>query len=418
MKKVVSVLICCFCLCWAGIGENGRNAAAAGAAAAAELPVAANDDGRPARVTAAHGFVQLDLTKQEDVKGFVRHKTELARFGVGCVLSVLAVFVFNFLIGRLVRFCCNRSGNNDLLVRLIVRGLFWPIGLCVFATGMRYSFEQLTFVDPENILAAKISGFFVVLSVIWALFSLGNSMCRYGETRARAKNNMMGFLLITMVRRGINVISFAILLLFILKDVLDININAILASAGVAGLAIAFAAQSTIANFFGSVMILIDHPFTVGDRVKINAVDGVVEAVGFRSTRIRSLDGNLYTLPNSTVADAVVENVTERPFIKYAFDIGLVYSTSAAQMRKACALLDEIFKRHPGFYTEKHPPVIRFTEFRDWSLNIAVVVWYDPADWGQFLIEREAVNLEILERFNAEKLEFAFPSTTNYLQQG
>jgi len=182
----------------------------------------------------------------------------------------------------------------------------------------------------------------------------------------------------------------------------------------VVGLALAFAAQDTIANFFGTVMVLIDRPFRVGERVIIDGADGPVESIGFRSTRIRTLDGHLVTLPNKAVADAKIENVGRRPSIKRTTTLGLTYDTPVAKVRKAVEILREILSHHrcsdPAL-----PPRVYFTEFADCSLNIQFIAWFKSADYWDYLAWCEEVNFEIMQRFEAEGIEFAFPTSTTYL---
>jgi MscS family membrane protein len=195
---------------------------------------------------------------------------------------------------------------------------------------------------------------------------------------------------------------------------LGINITALLAGAGVAGLAVAFAAQDTIANFFGSIMIILDRPFRVGDRIKTSGIDGAVESVGFRSTRVRTLDGHLVTVPNKGLATEMITNISERPYIKQTFNLTIVYDTPPERVERAIRILHELLDGQPCMKEDK-PPLISFSSFNDWSLNILVIVWFVPADYAVFMEWCSVTNLEILRRFNAEGIEFAFPTNTTYI---
>lgn len=161
-------------------------------------------------------------------------------------------------------------------------------------------------------------------------------------------------------------------------------------------------------------MLIIDKPFGVGDFIKLDTFSGTVERVGLRSTAIRTLDGNLITIPNKNAAGVPVENVSMRSNIKKILNLGLTYDTSPEKMRRAIEILHEIFDNHEGMAPEL-PPKINFTEFKDFSLNIQVIVWYHPNDFMKSLEWMTEKNLEILDRFNAEGLDFAFPSNTTYL---
>ena len=204
-------------------------------------------------------------------------------------------------------------------------------------------------------------------------------------------------------------------IIFIAQNLFNLNVAALVAGAGVIGLVLAFAAQNTVGNLFGAMSIVSDKTFKIGDRVTIGEASGSVEEVGLRSTRLRSLDGTLWNIPNRIVADNTIENITERPYLKYSFTLGLVYSTTPEQMRLALKILGEILDHHPGFDLEGQPPLYFFTDFQACSLDISVILWFQTLDYIQMQRWKQEINLEILERFNAAGLEFAYPTSTNYL---
>ncbi len=205
-------------------------------------------------------------------------------------------------------------------------------------------------------------------------------------------------------------------------DRLGFDITALLAGAGVIGLAIAFAAQDTVANVFGSVMIAFDQPFKKGDFVKMDGVEGTIEQIGFRSTRIRNPEGHLITVPNKNCANAVIINVTERPFMRLNLELGLIYQTTPAQMARAIEILREIVTTSPGQQTD-FPPRIGFNSFDAYAITIKMSCWYFnldengkrlPIDIWNFGKWNSDLNMKILERFNAEGLEFAYPTHVSY----
>jgi MscS family membrane protein len=194
---------------------------------------------------------------------------------------------------------------------------------------------------------------------------------------------------------------------------LGLPITSVLAGLGVGGIAVALAAQNTLANFLGTVTILTDRPFHVGDRVQIENFDGVVESIGLRSTRLRTLEGHLVTIPNKTVADSPINNVTVRPTIRQLITVSLTYDTTAEQMQQAVALLREIFTKHPL----THDAWVYWKDYAAHSLDIFVVYWCKSTNYREFLQALEEINLEIKKRFDAAGLEFAFPTQTIYLHQ-
>jgi MscS family membrane protein len=204
--------------------------------------------------------------------------------------------------------------------------------------------------------------------------------------------------------------------LFIGQTILELNITALLAGAGVVGLAVAFAAQDTIANFFGSIMIILDHPFKVGERIDIGSHNGIVEHVGFRSTRMRTLDDHGISVPNKELASCIIENIAKRQFLKYSTTLGLTYDTTPEKMEEALDILHTLLDNHEA-RGEERPPRIVFDSFGDWSLNIGITCWYCSDDYGAFKLWSSKMNLEILKRFNAAGLNFAFPTNTTYIAQ-
>lgn len=341
---------------------------------------------------------------------------ELLLFSIfGLVVSYFAALLLRWLFtGVFIGLWHHRvaSPYYEQTMRAIRRPLTWIF----FTVGALLSVWRLTHsVSPgAAFVAVKCAAAAATLLVVWMAFRLLEVFYRYLLERP-VSDHAMNLLLVNLLRKIVKAVILLLALFFIGQNIFGLNISALLAGAGVVGLAIALAAQDTLANFFGSIMILADKPFNVGDRVRFGAIDGTVESVGFRSTRIRALDGNIFQVPNRQLVDGVLENISRRPDIKYAFDLGLVYQTTPEQMEQALAILRELLDRHPAFDAQKHPPLINFTEFRDWSLNIAVVVWFDTIDFAQAQQWKTQINLEILRRFNNAGLTFAYPTATHFL---
>ena len=195
-------------------------------------------------------------------------------------------------------------------------------------------------------------------------------------------------------------------------DNLDIKITSLLAGLSVGGLALGLAAQDTVANLFGAVAIFLDKPFYIGDRIRVEGVDGMVESVGLRSTCVRSLDGHHVTIPNKLMGNAIITNVTRRPTIKTEMNFGLTYDTPVEKVRRATALLEEIFRANP----KTTDLIISFNKFADSALNIFVVHVWNGTDAKLHFAEMQELNLQIKQRFDAEKIEFAFPTQTVHLK--
>jgi MscS family membrane protein len=177
---------------------------------------------------------------------------------------------------------------------------------------------------------------------------------------------------------------------------------------------VALAAQDTLKNFFGSIMIMLDKPFDIGQRVVTEGVDGVVENIGFRSTRVRTLTGHLVTVPNEKMATSKIENIGRRPSIRRLTNITITYDTPPDKVERALEIIRGILENHEGMLPD-FPPRVNFNEFNDASLNIMMIYWYSPPDYWNFVAFSERVNLQIMRAFEVVGIEFAFPTTTTFL---
>lgn len=192
---------------------------------------------------------------------------------------------------------------------------------------------------------------------------------------------------------------------------LGLPVASLLAGLGIGGIALAFGAQKTVENLFGAVAIGVDQPFREGDFVKIDAdVLGTIEAVGLRSTRIRTLDRTIVSLPNGRLADMKIETFTMRDRIRLASVLNVVYDTSASQMKQVLGDLERVLRDHPGVW--KDEIVVRFLQFAESSLDIEIMCWFTTTDINQFRTWRQEVLLGFMEAVERAKTSFAFPTRT------
>lgn len=198
-------------------------------------------------------------------------------------------------------------------------------------------------------------------------------------------------------------------------SVLGYPVSSVLAGLGIGGLAIALAAQKTVENLFGAFSIGADQPFREGDFVRVEDLTGTVEAIGLRSTRIRTLDRTLVTIPNGKLADMRLESFAARDRLRLACTVGLVYETSLDQIRGILAGLEAVLRRHPKLWPDT--VIVRFVGFGDSSLNIDVMAWFQTSDWGEFLGIREEILLEFMGVVERGGSSFAYPTQTLHLQR-
>ena len=184
----------------------------------------------------------------------------------------------------------------------------------------------------------------------------------------------------------------------------------VLAGLGVGGLAVALAARDSLANLFGSVLIMFEKPFRVGHRIRLSGGDGVVEDVGFRSTRIRTLDNSLISIPNNVIVNATVENLAARTMFRQRFVVQVTYGTSVDKLRAFCRGIQQIIEETEA--TNKGNAIVRFNDFGESSLDILVSFHLIVPNAATELEEREAILLRIMELASELGVEFAFPTRT------
>jgi len=353
---------------------------------------------------------------------------EIWRFGV-----LLIIIFLTLLVGRIVRLLIDKAAarvakkSEKQLLSLFLKCLAPPAAVVVFACGVyvaRFAFSFITPAQPQGFsvetynLWIKISNSLFALALAYLIYRLVDIIEFYLKSWTGRTETKLDEMLVPIVRKTLRVFIAALAVLFIADNILEMEIGTILAAAGVGGLALALAAQETIANLFGSVNIFADRPFQVGERIRIGGFDGPVEEVGFRSTRIRTLDGHLVTVPNSKVSNEMVENIGKRPYIKRVANITITYDTPPDKVEKALQIIKDVLadteevNRDPSLV-----PRVHFNEFNDWSLNIFMIYWVTPPDFWLFMEVNEKVNLAIMRAFEKEGIEFAFPSQTLYVKK-
>ena len=337
----------------------------------------------------------------------------LWKYLASLIYVVLAFYVaklLDFIVNLWLKHWAARTATkyDDLILELL-RGpvkvvafvIFLNIGLGIFDWPER---AQIYF-SHGLIVVMACSVTYVVLKIIDLLLGL------WREKIVSAQDKTFAEQLFPLLRKSAKV-AVIIAAAVLTADNLNIKVTSLLAGLSVGGLALGLAAQDTVANLFGAVAIFLDKPFHIGDRIRVEGVEGMVETIGLRSTRVRNLDGHHVTIPNKLMGNAIITNVTRRPTIKTEMNLGLTYDTPAEKVKRATVILEEIFRSNP----RTHDLIISFNRFADSALNILVVHFWNGTDARQHFAEMQEINLQIKERFGAEHIEFAFPTQTVYLK--
>ncbi len=320
--------------------------------------------------------------------------------------------IFDFIIGVWLKRLAKKSDTKyDDLVLELLRGpvkvvafvVFLHIGLAMFD----WPAKTQMYLSKALLIVVACSITYVALKVVDMLLGV------WLDRNALTEDKLFAAQLFPLVRKAAK-FSVVIAAIVLTADNLGVKITSLLAGLSIGGLALGLAAQDTVANLFGAVAIFLDKPFRIGDMVKVEGVQGNIEQIGLRSTRIRNLDGHLVAIPNKTMGNAIITNITRRPSIRTEMNIGITYDTPTEKVKRATEILDEIFRADP----KTHDLIISFNKFNDSALNIFVVHIWDGTEGKEHFDALQELNLKIKERFDAEKIEFAFPTQTLHVKQG
>ena len=329
------------------------------------------------------------------------------------MLAVLAAKLFDWLVTtQLKRFSKKTETAVGAMVIQLLRG---PVRM--FALVVLLQMGLSLFAWPEWLERWLRKGLYLLLAfsltyMLMKIVDLGTTYWKARRTANVEADRTFNELLIPLVSKSVK-IFIAIMAVLVTLDNLGFNIGTLLAGVSISGLALGLAAQDTVGNLFGAAAVFVDKPFKIGDRVQLNGVDGVVEEMGLRSTRIRNLDGHLITVPNKTMGNSTITNITRRPNIKTVMNIGITYDTPTEKVEEASRILNEVYKGHEM----THDVIVGFNQFADSSLNFLVVHWWKGLVYKDYILGLQELNMTIKKRFDAAGISFAFPSRTIYLKQ-
>ena len=288
---------------------------------------------------------------------------------------------------------------DDLLIevmhgplKVLAFVLFLQIGLNIFD----WSERARSYLTKGLILIVAAALTYLSLKVVELLLDL------WKMRHAHEGDHKFNDQLFSIIRKSF--VCFIIVVAVMLTAAnLGINITAAITSLSIGGLAVGLAAQDTLANLFGAIAVFADKPFRVGDQIKLDAAEGTVESVGLRSTRVRNPDGFLVAIPNKTINNAAITNMSKRPSIKTVMNLSLARALPAEKLKQALSLLQEIYRSDPM----TQDVWISFNQFTAEKLNIMIVHWWKGTDYQKYLAGMQEMNLTVKERFDAEGIQFA-----------
>ena len=263
-------------------------------------------------------------------------------------------------------------------------------------------------------IISKTFNLLLLIIIFWIInrvidfigFKLKN---RASETESKVDDQVIPFA-VDMAK----VITVILGVVMILGNVFNVNIAALVTGLGIGGVAFALASKESLENLLGSFTIFFDKPFTVGDIVTLGGVTGVVEKVGFRSTRIRTFDKSIVTVPNKNIISSELDNLGARPVRRVKFNIGLTYNASVNNIKAIVNDIQELIDKHPETNNDGK---VRFLNFGASSLDIMVLYYVNSPDWEVLIDTQEKINYSIIDIVAKHKCDFAFPSTSVYIEK-
>lgn len=341
---------------------------------------------------------------------------------LGLVFKNIVSKLLSRLLFKLFRNFSNQS-HNDAFVALLVK----PIEVFILLTTLYLSINQLK--HPLEVAVfhySKLIGkvkelipvtvgdcidriflFGIILSIFWIILRIIDFISHVLLFKASLTNNKSDDQLVPFLKELFKTIVIFIGFFTLLGFVFEVNVLTLITGLGIGGIAIALAAKESLENLIGSFTIFLDKPFTVGDLVKVDGVEGTVEKVGFRSTRIRTSEKTMATIPNRGMIDGVLENLSLRNSRKVSFIIGLTYETNSESLRKIIAEIEGYINNHQGTSDDGNAS---FKSFGDSGLNVEVNYFVTVLDHAEFLKIRQEINLEIMDIVIRNKSDFAYPT--------
>ncbi|PQO31610.1 mechanosensitive ion channel family protein [Blastopirellula marina] len=327
----------------------------------------------------------------------------------GYAVDVIAKWLLHLI--YLVRF--SRSASDEELSEAFKKA-WQPIGLTAMAVVWYWGLYLFRLPDLFRAILFYGAQFFGIVAAIWTFFRIIDLIIIHLVNAAARRGKKYDDLLLPLLGKSLK--TFAVCMgVLMLADSFDLPIVGLLGSLGIGGIAIALAAKDTLSNIFGSLTVMIDRPFEIGDWILTEGVEGTVEKMGLRSTKIRTFNNSLMTVPNSLLITAKVDNMGRRQFRRVKTVVGVQYDTTPEQIDAFCEGIRELIRRQP--YTRKDYYQVYLNEFNSSSLDILVNLYLDCSDWSVELRERHRLFVDIVRLAKRLGVQFAFPTQTIHLYQ-
>ncbi len=294
---------------------------------------------------------------------------------------------------------------------IIIREMKHPLRFLFIIIGIDLFF-QLTFIN--NLFTKKLLSTMIIIDIYWIFYAITPAIGKVLYDFSR-KNRHFSYELSAFTIRVLRILLVSLGFITILYN-FGVNITAFMASLGLGGLAFALAAKDTAANIFGSIALMLDQSISIGEWIKVNSVEGTVEDIGMRTTKIRTFEKSVVVVPNSIVANSNIENFSRRGVRRIKMVIGLTYDTTKEQIEAILDDLRDMLENHPDIAKDQ-TTLVNFDRFEDSCLGIFFYTFTNTSDWRKYLAIREDLHLKIMQIVENHGSSFAFPSQSIYIEK-
>ncbi|ATH07743.1 hypothetical protein BIY24_07225 [Halobacteriovorax marinus] len=367
----------------------------------------------------AKGVIELKSWK-EKFKSFFPSWTSQRSFLIlnGQWIALFALVFFGHILEKLIRLIIiarikSIFESQNIHFTQKREGFFSPQGFFFFSIFWIFGLEFLEL--PDTILGPLLRIGYIAFTIasVFTITQIIDVICQYLEKKALESENKFDDVLIPLIRKSAKFLVYCFGIIFI-GDSLTLDMKNILAGLGIGGIAFALAAKDTISNLFGSLTVLIDRPFSIGDWIVVDSkTEGTVIEVGLRSTRIKTFYDSIITLPNGSLTNATVDNLGKRTYRRYTTKLGVQYDTPVEKIEAFCEGIRQIILSHK--WTRKDYFHVYFNGMGDSSLEILVYLFWRVPDWSAELQERHRLLIDILRLGRELGIDFAFPTQTLHL---
>ena len=334
----------------------------------------------------------------------------VGKIGVSLLLLLAAVLIRRLLTGVLRR----KGDKHDGFLSTLSRDLKRPLRIMIMLLGLLVAIRIHSLPADVALWVNRIFLFLITVDVLWLLMRTIDAVGERMAEVAEGTESRMDDQLIPILSKLAKFIVVLMGVIFYMQSN-GYPVSGVLAGMGIGGLAMALAAQDSISGIFASIVIFLDKPFMVDDFIEVNGISGTVEEIGIRSTRIRTVDKTLVTIPNKEIMDSNINNFSKRPMRRVATTIGVTYDTTPDAMESLLAGLRKMLAEYDKVWDDA--VYVNFTAFGDSSLDVDMRYFVMTTDYNEWLHLREDINLKIMRIVYGLELDFAFPSTTVYLQK-